>query len=1591
MLKHMQDNHTAQAQSVSNNDLASFNQDLQLYKVIWCIFSHRFHQQPKDGAPHSFSTCVKPTVLPQIDLYTGNDFRASVTPGLRNNVPGRLNLKNVCFINSILQVLTPLKSMVLINGLPEVNHLLNTLDSYAANTVYDISSFRMQSFFKNYPRGAHGDMHEVFNDLFNTENNKSPNLKDLLVSVSSTTTCLQCGKEGSKQTEKYTSITLPFSSSSTTSSFEHLLSSYQTTELLDNNNKYACSHCQTKTMAKRQFRVGEVGNALILLPKRYACADGKSTKIHTKLVETESLVVAGISFTLSSFGVQRGEYSFGHCVAYKQLLDGRFVCCNDSATFEVTKEEFFTASSEGYVFCYLRQLSTPSHLSPIVPSTLSPCSTSLRVSFTPSTSASRSLRRRQVLSGVVSSPSPVPSSSLRTATSRSPPSSSTPRGSPIASTSNNRPKKSRIANTPTTSSRRPASTSSRTSSRTAKPPIVRISRSASAQSSPASPPTATSPANSPNPSLPASPSLPSPLLSPSLLFRKWSKMHRTLPVSERATWVTTCKPILSNLASSLREKSPIAVIRKHLVAFTMLVRETLVFQRSNNRNGGKWRETRKKLLEYHTQNPSVVDLSSSSSSSQDYVPSSFPPDDYVPPTPAFPPPPIPPTPASTSTTLPPPPPPSPPPDILSTPLDNNANITTITSSPDAFISAVIDSSNEGNSPVSPVITTPEDALLKRITALTYARLDRKAIQAALQTANFEVNENNIQQLMSLHPQVDAYDSNTPFPSLPTDAPMTIQTIKSEALVKLLKQLPKGSAPGPSGWTTELLLYLCADDSMATDLARVVTEIINGGFGSDNYCKELLLAARLIPIPKGDDRPDECRPLGIPEAITKVASSYTIRRLLSLQSFFQDIQFGVGAAGGSETALHYLQGLLEMMKQKQSSSRQLEDEKIESPSSLSNPVVVLKTDIKNAFNSRSRVRIAETLFGNKDASPLWRLFHWSYSSPSNLFLYTNYGNDSTIIKSSQGVRQGDPPSPLLFSNSIHPGYQFCIKGYEGVVHAVAVQDDLHLVGPLKEVMICFDRFADWCKKEGVVLQKHKCKLLLPFNITSHLEMESVAREHGFSVEFGSMETLGGRIGVYTSSKDGKFVDDAVTSHSRLFHVISHLPSPVALRLLRVCALPRMNYLSRVLPPSITSPALKRFDDMIMKTLSMATDLPSPLPESTVEQIRMPIRKGGLGMRSMEQTADAAYLASASQSLQYLPEANTRMDTPQIKNMLTSYDKLSLVGVKTITPSNKNKSASFLFPETFSGFVEHYSTSSSFHLQNNIMKSIESIKYNEYRKSATPADKARLFSASQPRASRWLTTIPSAPSDIKLYISHSSFNLALRNLLNLHFDDSLPLKCPGNQCNNAELSPSHFHVCKSFRKRCTDIRHNAVRDSLAQLADEMNLLVRKEVPLHLKKITNNQTQVRADVIIEEELVVDVTVTDPSGATNLNKGSSVKPCSSVHIAEQSKVRQYSNAFISKQMYFKPFGLEAYGAYGAGANHICQYLIKKGARLSNYNIRTLVPSVISIALQKGTALMMMEYIREVKRALSESSTTISSKTICEEEDLDYSPGDDI
>ena len=140
---------------------------------------------------------------------------------------------------------------------------------------------------------------------------------------------------------------------------------------------------------------------------------------------------------------------------------------------------------------------------------------------------------------------------------------------------------------------------------------------------------------------------------------------------------------------------------------------------------------------------------------------------------------------------------------------------------------------------------------------------------------------------------------------------------------------------------------------------------------------------------------------------------------------------------------------------------------------------------------------------------------------------------------------------------------------------------------------------------------------------------------------------------------------VETHEALFEALRHpsMPVQVSMLLLRHCAHPRMNYVCRSMPPSITAEACRRFDQMVLETAVAKLQLGPilSLPLEAQKQLQLPLRLGGFGLRSTEATAPAAFLGSVSAASAFL----SAFPNPFLDDIKHCYHLLSIPNAGSIS--------------------------------------------------------------------------------------------------------------------------------------------------------------------------------------------------------------------------------------------------------------------------------------------------------------------------------------
>ena len=455
-------------------------------------------------------------------------------------------------------------------------------------------------------------------------------------------------------------------------------------------------------------------------------------------------------------------------------------------------------------------------------------------------------------------------------------------------------------------------------------------------------------------------------------------------------------------------------------------------------------------------------------------------------------------------------------------------------------------------------------------------------------------------------------------------------LEEDSLMRVLSKLPRFSAPGPSGWTYEMIKLICGvehsfmDDDVrgvdadTQDSRAALVLLCTGMWRGELPLQKWWCACRAIALDKGEGK---VRPIAIADAIYRIASR-ALLNCVDLTEVLPEWQLGVKSRGGCEPAVHLMR-------------RRLND-----------GFALQTTDIINAFNSASRRKLLEVLAGIPGCSVIMRMTRYAYAEPSDLLFQKLDGTISTI-SSSSGVRQGDPLSMLLFAIALADVVRESgvLTDFDGV-EAVAIVDDLTLVlspawvedNLIERATDLVDRLAAAAAPWGMRLARHKCHLL------TQAAMEDLSGTNTLHCE-QSYKLLGGFVGEEFAVKDAvAAVYDEWADRTK---VLDHLSRQLGLLMLRHVIIAGVGHLARIMPPDAVMDSARHFDREVENTVqrwldahSDGHDAASLSEGAAAEQasalLGAPMRFNGLGLRPVAPLAELAYAASLTLSHAVLRE-------------------------------------------------------------------------------------------------------------------------------------------------------------------------------------------------------------------------------------------------------------------------------------------------------------------------------------------------------------------
>lgn len=487
-------------------------------------------------------------------------------------------------------------------------------------------------------------------------------------------------------------------------------------------------------------------------------------------------------------------------------------------------------------------------------------------------------------------------------------------------------------------------------------------------------------------------------------------------------------------------------------------------------------------------------------------------------------------------------------------------------------------------PPPPSSSSPLPARVAK--AVEHGKLSRAARLLAEDSSVAPLNDETLEALRTKHPVGRLNPFGTRLGTPPSSLPAV------ELVRECFASFKPDTAPGVSGWTPPLLGQALKSDDVAAFVVLLTRQVAQGTAPG----QQLLCTSRLTPLLKSDGG---IRPIAVGELVWRLVSK-TLVRHYSSPSMLLPWQFGVGTPGGTEPITRALERAIDF----------------DLPTPFRH---VTSLDFSNAFNSLARPALAKGLL--QHAPALYRAGRWAYNTATPLVVSED-GGLPTVLSSSDGVRQGDPLGPLLFSVGARNTLA-ALAADLGPGHALlAYLDDVYILSVEPGTLNRVDALLNG-NDAGLKLNMRKC---------SESSLAAVAQD--------GMKVLGTCVG--PSDARATFLAQQVDKQLPTLARLADLPGQEALLLLRQCLSANLRHLQRSLKTDDLDDPWLKLDEAILERFLFIRSSPRRL-QSDAGLVTLPARLGGMGLLSHSEVAPHARAAMAESADALLKTALAYFET------------------------------------------------------------------------------------------------------------------------------------------------------------------------------------------------------------------------------------------------------------------------------------------------------------------------------------------------------------
>ena len=827
----------------------------------------------------------------------------------------------------------------------------------------------------------------------------------------------------------------------------------------------------------------------------------------------------------------------------------------------------------------------------------------------------------------------------------------------------------------------------------------------------------------------------------------------------------------------------------------------------------------------------------------------------------------------------------------------------------------------GSQPVPERRTSPiskkavsEDAIARRVRSKCADGDVKAALRALTSNEDFvHPTSNIINVLREKHPPTPS-DEDLPPPPQANDTPPL--QVTAEQVRSAIESMPTGSSAGLDGIRPLHLRQLISTDAVEPGrrLLRSLTVLTNIALdGRIPECaRDAFFGAALCALRKKDGG---LRPIAVGSVYRRLPCRIAAHHVADLLApEFRPIQLGVGTRLGCEAAVHAAREFMSKVTD-------------ESP-----PSVLVKVDVRNAFNS---VRRDVMLKAIHDRCPeTYRLAFQAYSAPTPLHI-----GDYTI-PSRCGVQQGDPLGPVGFSLAIDD----CARSMKSLLN-VWYLDDATLAGPVGAVVEDLISLQSQLPELGLELNSAKCELTVLGNLSED-RRSSIVKEMQAALP-GIRETPLSSLTLLGSPLDATGIQAATESAadtvSTLCNRILALDTHTAVFFLsHHVSAPRLQYLLRSSPMYKNGKGLQEIDNMVRTALTDVCNV--KMEDGTWIQATLPLRHGGLGVRSVENLALPCHIASLTAATPLIASIIPTIagdDTPSALKPALDCFRAS-TGVITL-------------PDPLAaGRQRTWDDAASAACRDQLMSGTNQIH------------RARLLASSQPHTAAWLQAVP-VPS-LGLHLDPETVRIAVALRLGAQICEPHACLLCGHHVTRLGL---HALSCKKSAGRFP--RHAQLNDLVKRgLSAAVSPSVLEPAGLDRGDGRRPDGLTTFPFTRGRCLAWDATCTD-TFADSAVAACAVDAGSAARSAEARKMQRYAS--LASQYLFVPLAVETSGVIGpAGTRFIKELGQRIAAMTGDRRETTWLWQRMSMAIIRGNAAAIRGSAAQTALSFAVSHPTLSS-----------------